>query len=205
MFPPKNGESAPLQGKILNGRYYAPENVFSCQADDFGEGKYIAQDVLMEHGACVGFYDLAAHFKKAEVFFFPILAEFKLDKTALRDGFDGMGIGILKSVDDAKGIIILKEEMVDDNMLFVAISIDKMSVLKGPDGKHLPSTRGHLIFQENDKLVLLSNQEITPLGQKHTPKKHIENLRKDLLKFRATFEFGSIPAVSAVKTEVTKP
>ena len=57
----------------------------------------------------------------------------------------------------------------------------------------MSSTRGHLIFQDKDKLVVLSNQKVTLPGQKHTPKKHVEKLKADILEFRKTFEFGSIP------------
>ncbi len=193
IFPPENGMSFPLEGKIVDGRYYAPKNVFSCQAYDFGEGAYTSQDILMECAACVGFYDVTANFKRAEVLFTPWLGKGNLNEEALKDIFDKFAIGILKTVDKAQGIEILQEEMIEDNMLFVAISIDKMSVLKTPGGRHLCSTRGYLMFQDSDKLIVLSNQEVTLLGQKHIPKKHIENLKKDILEFRKTFEFGFIP------------
>ena len=207
MFLPPNGKLAPLQGKIINNRYYAPKNVFSCQADNFGESQYIAQDGLWNAAACVGFYNGKACFKKAEVIFMRDLEKTYADKSDLQDVFKHMGIGILEAVDNAQGIEILKEEMVGNNMLFVAISIEKMSVLRTPDGQYMSSTRGYLIFQEKDKLVLLSNQEPTLLGQEHTPKKHIEKLKNSILEFRKTFEFGSTPALATEKIDidVTQP
>lgn len=192
IFPPEDGQLIPLQGKIVNGRYYAPQNVFSCQADDFGEGEYLAQDVLWEDSACVGFYSPRANFKKAEIALIPGLEKESLDKKALKHAFDGFGIEILKVVDNAQGIEILNEEMID-GMFFAAISVEKMSVLKTPDGEHASSTRGYLVFQDMDKLVVLSNQKVTLPGQNHAPKQHIEYLKQEILNFRKTFEFGSIP------------
>ncbi|MGH2611744.1 MAG: hypothetical protein ACRDFB_01690, partial [Rhabdochlamydiaceae bacterium] len=158
IFPPEDGKPVSLQGKILNGRYYAPKNVFSCQADDFGEGAYLAQDGLLEQAACVGFYSSIANFKKAEVMFMPGLEKKSLERKALKDAFDGFGIGILKTVDNAQGIEVLTEEMVGDTLFFSAISVEKMSVLKAPNGKYMSSTRGYLVFQDKDKLIVLSNQ-----------------------------------------------
>ena len=57
VFPPEDGIILPLQGKIEDGRYYAPKNVFSCQAYNFGEFSYRAQDGLWEDAACVGFFN----------------------------------------------------------------------------------------------------------------------------------------------------
>lgn len=195
IFTPDKGGIDRLQGKILNGRYYAPKNVFSCLPDSFGEGKYIAQDALLNQAACVGFYSPIGNFKKAEVIFTPSLENKKLDKPDLRDAFDSFGIGILKTVDSAEGIEILVEEMVENNMLFVSISIEKMAVLRASNGKFKSSTRGYLVFQDRDKLILLSNQKVTPPGQKHTPKQHMEWLKKDILEFRKTFEFGDLPQI----------
>jgi len=209
IFPPEDCKLPPLQGKIVDGRYYAPKNVFSCRAHDFSEGTYIAQDALLEQAACVGFYSAKAAFKKAEVLFMPGLEKKNLDEKALKDAFDGFGIGILKTVDNAQGIGILKEEMVADNMFFAAISVAKMSVVRTPNGKYLSSTRGYLVFQDKDKLVVLSNQEVTLPGQKHTPKKHVEKLKNDILEFRKTFEFGPIPisptSPTTEKAEITSP
>lgn len=201
IFPPEDGELRPLQGKIVNGRYYAPKNIFSCQACDFSEGRYTAQDGLLDQIACVGFYNSLADFKKAEVIFMSWLEKKNLDEQALKDAFNRFGIGILKTVDDAQGIEILKEEMLGDNMFFAAISIDKMSVLAAPGGQYMASTRGYLIFQGKDKLAILSNQLVTLPGQRHTPKKHIEKLKKDILEFRKAFEFGLIPA-SSIEQEI---
>ena len=193
MFPPEDGKLEPLQGKIINGRYHAPKDVFSCLADDFGTGKHISQDGLLKEAACVGFYNSMGDFKKAEVLFLPGFEKINLEHKALKDCFDRFGIGILKTVDQAQGIEILKEEMVDD-MLFVAISIEKMSVLRAQNGAYLSSTRGYLVFQEKDKLVVLSTQKVTLPEEQHAPKRHIERLRKNALDFRKTFEFGLIPA-----------
>ena len=127
----------------------------------------------------------------------PEIEKKTLDEKALKDAFEGFGIGILKTVDNAQGIEVLKEEMMVGNMFFAAISVEKMSVLS------VPSTRGYLVFQDKDKLVLLSNQEVTLPGQKHTPKKHIEKLKNDILEFKKTFEFGPIPYPPTEKAENT--
>ncbi len=204
IFPPEDGKLPPLQGKIIDGRYYAPKNVFSCRAYDFREGAYTAQDGLLEQAACVGFYNAVADFKKAEVLFMPGIEKKTLDEKALKDAFEGFGIGILKTVDNAQGIEVLKEEMMAGNMFFAAISVEKMSVLKASNGRYMSSTRGYLIFQDKDKLVVLSNQEVTLPGKKHTPKKHVEKLKNDILEFRKTFEFGLIPiSPTTEKAEIT--
>jgi hypothetical protein len=74
-----------------------------------------------------------------------------------------------------------------------------MSTLRTPDGKHLASTRGYLLFQKEDKLVVLSKQEITLPEEPHIPQKHISALKKDILDFRKTFEFGPVPELVSVE------
>ena len=198
IFPPEDGIFVPLQGKIIDGRYHSPKGVFSCQAYDFDEGSYISQDVLFAHAACVSFYNSICDFKKAEILLIPGLENKHLDKNALKGTFERFGIRILEKVDYAEGIEVLNEEMVgDDNMFFAAISVEKMSVLRDANGEHMASTRGYLIFQDKDKIAVLSNQIVTLPGKKHTPKNHIEKLKQDILDFRETFEFGPIPEPSA--------
>jgi hypothetical protein len=190
---PRSELFPPLQGTIINDRYYAPQNVFSCQADRFGANTYTSQDVLLDYAACVGFYSETGKFKTAEVIFMPGAEKKILDKNDLKDWFERLGIGILKDVDHAQGIEILTEELVDENMLFVAISVAKNSFLKTNNGEFIPSTRGYLVFQDGDKVAVLSNQILTLLLEPHTPRKHIETLKKDILDFRKTFEFGPLP------------
>lgn len=193
IFPPENGVLPELQGKIIDGRYYSPKNIFSCRANDFGQGKYISQDGLFfenfENAVSVGFYNSKGNFQKVEIILTGM--EKKFSNEELKKFFDDFGIDILKTVDNAKDIEILEEEILGGKSLFVAISIKKMSVLKSKDGRYMSSTRGYLAFQENDKLVLLSNQEVTPPGRKHFPRRNINKLKKELLEFRNTFEFGS--------------
>lgn len=191
IFPPADGKIPPLKGKIVDGRYHAPKNVFSCQACDFGKGVYTVQDCLFEQAACVGFYSSMGHFKKAEIIFLP--GDKTLSEEGLKEAFKLFGIGILKTVDSAEGIKILKEEMDGDNMFFASISVDKMSVLTAPNGEYMASTRLYLVFQEKDKLVVLSNQRVTLPGQVHDPKLHVKKLKKDILDFRETFKFGLTP------------
>ncbi len=195
VFPPANGKILALQGRIENGHYHASKNVFSCQAYDFGQSTYLAQDVLMEEAACVGFYNTQGDFIKAEIFFLPSLEKENLDKRAFKDIFESFGIGILKEVDNAEGIEYLREEITEDNMFFSAISIKKMSVLKTSSGESMASTRDYLLFKDKDKLVMLSNQKVTLPGQKHIPEKHIEKLRREIFEFKTTFKFGPIPAI----------
>ena len=76
-----------------------------------------------------------------------------------------------------------------------------MSVLNASNGEQMASTRGYLVFQEKDKLVVLSDQRVTLPGQNHDPKKHIEKLEQDILEFKKTFEFGLIPTPSIEKSE----
>ena len=54
-LPLENLHHRPLEGKIINKRYYAPKNVFSCRAEDFGQGFYYALDKLWDIAACVAF------------------------------------------------------------------------------------------------------------------------------------------------------
>jgi hypothetical protein len=200
IFPPKGGKLIPLQGKILNGRYYGPNDIFSCQADHFGNGIYFAQDGFESKVPCamIGFYSPRASFKRAEVMFLPGLKEKNLEKEALKDLFNSFGIEILKIVDNAESIEILREEMVE-GAFFSAISVKKISVLRHPNGKYLSSTRGYLVFQHKDKLVVLTNQIATLPGHKHDPKKHAKKLKKEILDFRKTFEFSSKPSSTILK------
>ncbi len=193
-FIASNGNNyPPPKGKIEDNRYYAPKNVFSCRAEDFGEGKYNHEELLNEAAACVGFHSTSGKSKLAEILFFPGLEEKEIDEKTLKDIFEICAIDRLKNLYSAKGIVILQEEMIEDNMLFVAVAIEEMSVIRGPKGEYLPSTKGYLAFKEEDKIVLLSNQETTFRGQKHLNEQHIEKLKQDILDFRKTFEFGPIP------------
>jgi len=191
IFTIEKGKLLPLEGKIINGRYHAPQGVFSCHADDFGEGEHIAQDTLLEHSAYAGFYSSEGNFKRVEVAFIPMLGEKVVNKNALQKAIENTPL-ILKTVEHPQGVKNVHEEMIDD-MLFEVISIEKLPSLKTPNGEYMPTTRGHLVFKEKDKLVMLTNQIVTLPGQEHTPKQHIEILKQDILKFRKTFEFGPIP------------
>ncbi len=197
IFPPKNGRMIPLQGRIVNGRYHSPEEIFTCDAYDFGEGRYLAQDALLDCAVCVGFYNSTGRFKRAEVLFFPGNED---EKIKLKEFSLGFALGILKDVDNAQGIDILSEEMIEDDMYFVAMSIEKMDVLTDGLGRFIASTRGYLAFQERDKVVVLSNQQTTLPGQKHTPQQHIEALKKDILNFRKTFAFRPSPVPQKEET-----
>ena len=73
LFFPEDAKVISLQGKIVNGRYYSPKNIFSCQADDFGEGTYLANDLLHEASASVAFCNRTCNFKKADILFIPEL------------------------------------------------------------------------------------------------------------------------------------
>jgi hypothetical protein len=193
IFHPTDGENRPLKGKIVAGRYHAPKDIFSCQAYDFDEGSYTAQDVLWEREACVGFYSSIGDFKEAWVAFVPEVKDRIPNEKELKDAFTGFGIEMLKTFDKAQGIETLKEEMLDNSTFFAAVSIEKMSTLKASSGESMASTKGYLIFQIKDKLVILINQRTTPLGHNHAPKRHIEKLKQALLEFKKTFEFGAIP------------
>lgn len=195
IFPPEDGHLEPLKGKIIDGRYYSPKNVFSCQADDFGEGKYLSQDMLIERAACVGFYNSSGSSKMAEIMFFPGMEKRNLGEKDFKYMFESFAIGMLKKADNAQDIKILQEELLENNMFFVAISIGKTFFLRDKNKKYLSSTRGYLVFQEKDKIVFLSNQVATPFAKEHTPKKHVETIKKEILEFRNTFEFGPTPPI----------
>lgn len=189
MFTTSYDLMPPTQGEIKEGRYFSPNNVFSCDAFDFGEGRYLLQDCIGEKFACVAFYNSDACFKKAEILFPPRIDREDMNKIDRRDIFNRFGINILKEVDNALDVKILYEEDLEE-AYFVAISIRKMSVLKSACGKYLSSTRGYLVFEDNDTVALLSNQITTLPGQKHMPKYHIEKLKREILEFRESFKFG---------------
>ncbi|MBS0628415.1 MAG: hypothetical protein JSS09_09425, partial [Verrucomicrobia bacterium] len=121
VFSPKNRKVC-LQGKIVNGRYYSPKKVFSCRAEDYGLGEYISQDRLEDQFACVGFYHPVGDFKRAEMMLLPVLEKKKLEGKDIKHLFYGFGMDVLKTVDSAQDLEILEEEMLEDNMLFVAVS-----------------------------------------------------------------------------------
>jgi len=193
IFPPRDGSLPPMQGKIIDGRYHSPKNAFSCRAYDFGEGKYLTQDRLEDVFACIGFYNSFGSFKKAEMIMLPKIKK-PLEEKDLRDVFESFGIGILKKVDNAQGIEILQEEMLEGDMFFVALSVKEMSVLRSPTGQYMSSTRGYLAFQEQNNIVLLSNQIATLPGKAHIPKNHIQKLKQEILEFRHSFEFHPRPS-----------
>lgn len=188
VFSPDN--PMPLKGEIINGRYYSQNNFFSCEAVDFGQEKYISQDSTDDDFACVAFYDKDANFRQAEVIALSGADKKKYDKGRLRDFFNRLGIGILEKVDYAKGIEILKEEMIGEDMLFVAVSVKKTAVLRSENGEFLSATRGYLVLLENEKMALLCSQRVTPPGGVHTPRKHIEKLKSEVLSFRRSFDFN---------------
>lgn len=189
VFSPEKAKKMSLRGKIIDGRYYSPQNIFSCRAMDFGQGRYLSQDSMTDMYCCVGFYDSIGNFRKAEVIFIPGLKTKALSKKQLKAAFENFGIGILKDVDNAQGIDILSEKFLEKDTLFTTVSIKKMSVLRAADGTCLSSTRGYLVFQEKDKLVLLSSQVTTPPGEEHSPKMHLDRIKAEILEFKNSFEF----------------
>jgi len=188
VFPPPDGSIPPLQGKIVEGRYYSPRHGFSFAADNFGQDTYVAQDGATDEWAAVGFYSQHGNFKRVEVVVVPKFKELILDEADLRRGFESFGVNILRKVDHAEGIEILHEEMLGEDTFFVAISVDRMSVLRFRD-RHIPSTRGYLLFQEGNRLVVLCHQIVTLPWEQHTPKHHISKLKEGVLDFRKTFIF----------------
>lgn len=176
-------------GKIVNGRYYSPNKIFSCKANDFGKGNYISQDVVHDNTVSLGFYNSNGNFQKAEMIILPSDKR-TLNNEEIERFFYDLGIGILKKVDDAKGIEIIQKDIIDENKLFFVVSIQSTCYFQS-----LPLTRGYLAFQEKEKLVLLSNQYVTMPGETHNPKLHINHLKEDLFKFKDTFEFDltSVP------------
>lgn len=184
-----------LQGEISKGRYYAPHGIFSCQAFDFGEVEYKFQDVLIDGAASVGFYDSAGNFKKAKVLFDLGLEKKSFDEETHKLVCNRLRTGILDAEEALEGVDVLAEEMINGYMYFVAISIKKVLALTSSNGEHMSSTRGYLTFVDKDKYVLLSNQEVSLPGKRHNPKNQIKKLKREILEFRKTFEFGSMPVV----------
>ena len=179
----------PLKGKIVEGRYYSPENIFSCMANNFGQGRYIAQDGIDDLFAAVAFYSPKADFNKVEVFNYPKMDK-AFEKEDLRYIFDTLVQTILKETDDAQGVEILDEEYFEFekyNALFIAISVKRLSYLRDEFGNFFQATRGHLIFKEGDKIVVMTHHITTPLQEIHTPLKHLPSLKKNILEFRNSF------------------
>jgi|GEM_PF-6906809 hypothetical protein len=190
VFLQSDEKSISLFGKLNSGRYFSSGEVFSCSAVDFGRGKYVMQDFSDEHAICVAFYNGAGSFVKAEILIIPGIKNRALGKDDFKGVFDDFAMGILKTVDHAKDVVILKEEMLGaEHALFMAVSVRKMTFLKSSCGKYMPATRGYLVYQENDKFVILSNQIPTLPGQKHIPRNHLPKLKEELLEFKKTCEF----------------
>ncbi|MBS0622195.1 MAG: hypothetical protein JSR80_04465 [Verrucomicrobia bacterium] len=201
-------DKPPLAGKVVEGRYYAPNNMFSCQFNALGEEKYKAGDEFLDKKAVATmfpdqagdgdwgivsaiFFDAVGNYKRADVF---DLGWEKLDGKVLKEAFEAFGIEALEAFEEAKGIERLSEEMIGDEMFFVALSIKNTGLLKEFYGRDMPSTRGYLVFQDGDKLILLVNQRVTLTGKSQAPGQHEEDLKNELLNFKKTFEFDLVPA-----------
>lgn len=195
IFSLEQGSPLLLQGKIINGRYYSPKNVFSCEADNFGEKEYITQDGLLEQSVAAAFYNPVGDFKKAEILFIPGKEKNNTSEKDLKRMFKYFGINILTDVDNARDIEILHQEIIEGNMLYTAISVGKMSVLRDSHGNYLQSTRGYLNYPEKDKIIFLSIQKVTPASKEHLPKLNVEKLKKEIIAFSQTFEFGPNPVL----------
>ncbi|MBS0621483.1 MAG: hypothetical protein JSR80_00780 [Verrucomicrobia bacterium] len=206
-------DKPPLEGKVVGERYYAPNNMFSCQFNAIGEEKYKAGDAFLDKKAIATmfpdqagdgdwgivsaiFADSAGNYKRADIY---DLGWEQLDEKALKEAFEACGIETLEMFEEAKGIERLSEEMIGDDMFFVALSIKNTGLLKGFYGRDMPLTRGYLVFQHDDKLILLVNQRVTLTGKSQPPGQHEEDLKNELLEFKKTFEFDLVPAIGCVE------
>ncbi|MBS0621362.1 MAG: hypothetical protein JSR80_00155 [Verrucomicrobia bacterium] len=159
--------------------------MFPDQAGDGGWG--IVQAI---------FSDSLGNYKRADVF---DLGWEKLDGKVLKEVFEAYGIETLKMFEEAKGIERLSEEMIGDDMFFVALSIKNTGLLKGFYGRDMPSTRGYLVFQHDNKLILLVNQRVTLTGKSQAPGQHEEDLKNELLNFKKTFAFDLLPPIACTE------
>lgn len=204
LFIPTEEQPLLLQGKIEGERYYSPQNVFSCQADDYGQGYFIGHDALLPQAACVALYSEKGAFKKAEIMFWPGVEKCKEQNMILKTTFEGFGIHTIKDVDFGEGIKIIQEEMLSDNVFFGAVSIDNLPYMNPFGDFQIRYSRGYLVYPVKDKLVVLSNQILTLPDQPHEPEKKIDRLKSELLAFKETFQFGPNPKIEkAVKKEDT--
>jgi len=195
--PETNMPISPLVGAIIDRTYYSPQNIFSCRADTFGQGKYIVQDGIGEYFAAVAFYSSEANFNKAEVLNYTHDDRFFMIED-LKQVFDDVVIKTLEDVDHAEGIKVLEEEFLQFgryNALWVAVSVQKNEFLRDAIGRFIPATRGHLIFKDKGFVVILTNQIVSPLSEIYQPTKHKQGLKKDLLHFRECFHIERDPSI----------
>lgn len=190
VFSFKNERSKLFRGEILNGRYNAPDNIFSCKADSFGEDDYLIYEWLDGDCARVGFYSPAGDYKLASIVFIPGLEEKKSDPKAISGASERFKIKVFNFEEDCEGMTLLTNEMIGDEMHFLSVSFDKVPLL-GKPGKYVSATKAYLVFLDKDYYVLLSNQKTRDPRRLYTPKMHVNRLKKELIAFKKSFQFSS--------------
>lgn len=182
-----------LNGQVIEGKYHSSKNVFSCDTSVFGKKYTASQDRLDEDCAAAAFYD-EGNFNKIEIIKSPGIEKRDTSKEILKGAFDCFVIGILNEVDHAEGINILSEEVLEIEgcqVLFVAISVKKTDFSK-KDGQNFELTRGHLIYVEKDKVVVLSNQIASLQPSKEDHKNKIALLKEEILRFMKSVSFNVV-------------
>lgn len=178
-----------LHGHISENQYYSEKNLFSCQVQDFGRGSYIANDITLDDMSGVIFYHPSGHFKKAEVISMPVIKTKSLNKEDLQQAFETFGVGLIKAVDQAKGIQILQQKILSNGALFSLLSVDSIRSLKEFNVIPIPAIIAYLIYKEQDKLIILSYQKATPFNENPPTEVLTETMKQDILAFKETFVF----------------
>jgi hypothetical protein len=170
----------PLKGNIIDGRYYSPNNVFSCKAFDFGQNCYNASDLLTKDAAMVNFYNLAGCFKKIEICVIPQLKDSTLN---LKMAFQKFCMPAYK-IEESD---ILHEQFLGTNGFLVVLSSKQIFTIAETD-KSTGFIRGCLVFQRNEQFIIVSDQ-IASSNEKAISQSNIDKLKNDVMEIKNSIEF----------------
>jgi hypothetical protein len=174
-------------GKIANGFYYSPHDLFSCREVRFGSEESSLKDGFEQNKlGFIRFTDrLFGNFVEVHVMVLP-------DKPSFKNVFTQFVLPLIKDVQKGEGVKIVAEEAIG-NIFFAAVSIDKQPDLQDVNRNFLKSVQSHVIFEENGKYVVLSNQLVVPVNEKYDGKAYLKKLKDEIFDFKKTFVLGKRP------------
>ncbi len=181
-------ETNTLVGKIENGLYYSPSNLFVCRAEDFGEG-----DCSIEDHAEKGF-QLVQFTNSDESFSFvtgvmPISTKSRIPSFILKELVNRQVKTVKKRAAKDEKVSVLEKGVIEKNTHFAVTLVEKKSNSKSKEPTSPQTFKGVLVFQHEDKIALMYIDMNFPTGKACTPQECVEGLRVKLLKHQEQMQF----------------